>query len=223
MATVEPPELVGTENIPPRGPCLVTCNHYTRPGFGSWWLTLSVTSAVATCRAADAEREVHWVMAEAWTYPDRWRSQLITPATRWAFRRVAHSYNFVPMPPMPPRPHEVAARASAVLRTVRLGGALAGRGGMIGLAPEGGDMPDGLGRPPAGVGEFIGLLAALGLPVLPVGVSEANDRLVISFGPTFVPALPSARAEREAVVSGQVMAAIAQRLPSAFPGAQAYR
>jgi hypothetical protein len=223
MATVEAPELVGAENIPRRGPCIVTCNHYTRPGFGSWWLTLSVTAAVATCRAAGAEREVHWVIADAWTYPDRWRSHLITPATRWAFRRVARTYDFVSMPPMPPRPHEVAARASAVLQTVRLARALAGRGGMVGLAPEGGDMPDGLGRPPAGAGEFIGLLAAVRLPVLPVGVSEADDRLVISFGPTFIPALPSARAERDASVSGQVMAAIARRLPIAFPGAQAYR
>jgi hypothetical protein len=150
MATVEPPELVGAENIPPRGPCLVTCNHYTRPGFGSWWLTLSITAAVATCRAAGAECEIHWVMAEAWTYPDRWRSHLITPATRWAFRRVARTYDFVAMPPMPPRPHEVAARAAAVLRTIRLARGLVCRGGMVGLAPEDGDMADGLSRPPRG-------------------------------------------------------------------------
>ena len=59
--------------------------------------------------------------------------------------------------------------------------------------------------------------------MLPVGVSEMDDRLVISFGPTFIPALPAARAERDAAVSGQIMTAIARRLPAASTGAQTYR
>src|SRR5512146_2199020 len=31
------PLVFGGENVPRRGPCLLVCNHYTRPGFGAWW------------------------------------------------------------------------------------------------------------------------------------------------------------------------------------------
>lgn len=84
---------------------------------------------------------------------------------------------------------------------------------MVGLAPEGRDVPDGLGRPPAGVGEFITLLVRTGLPLLPVGISEPDGRILVSFGPPFVPEMPPDRKERDRVVSRQVMAAIAQQLP----------
>jgi 1-acyl-sn-glycerol-3-phosphate acyltransferase len=211
------PQLIGAERIPARGPCLVVCNHYTRPGFGAWWLVLMLSHAIAGHRAAGAPRAIHWVMAEAWTYPDSpWREAILTPATRWAFRRVAHTYGFIPMPPMPPRPQEMAARAAAVLRATRLARTLAQSEGMLGLAPEGGDVPGGLGQPPPGAGQFMALLAGAGLPVLPAGVFEAAGRLVLSFGPPFVPDVPRARAERDGAVSAQVMAAIGRQVPGEY-------
>jgi len=211
------PELkvLGCEHVPPCGPCLVACNHYSRPGFPAWWLALAVTAAVAAHRAPDADPEVHWVMTAAWTFPEgTWRRRVLTPLTRWAFRRVAQVYGFVPMPPMPPDPSEVEARALGVLQTVRLARRLAHEGGMVGLAPEGRDVPEGLGQPPEGAGEFIALLVRAGLPVLPVGVAEAEGRLRVSFGPPFVPQTPPDRAERDRAVAQQVMAAIARQLPS---------
>jgi hypothetical protein len=153
-------------------------------------------------------------MTAAWTFPDSaWRRRVLTPLTRWAFDRVARVYGFVTMPPMPPDPQEVEARAVAVLRTVRLARRLAREGGMIGLAPEGRDFAEGLGQPPDGAGEFIALLIRAGLPVLPVGVTEMEGRLHVSFGELFVPDIPSARAERDRAVTRQVMTAIAQQLP----------
>ena len=68
---------------------------------------------------------------------------------------------------MPPDPSEVEARALGVLQTVRLARRLAQGGGMVGLAPEGRDVPEGLGQPPEGAGQFIALLVRAGLPVLP--------------------------------------------------------
>lgn len=205
------PEVLGVAEIPARGPCLVACNHYSRPGLGAWWLPLTINAVVAAHRAADADREIHWVMTAAWTFPDsRWKRRLLTPLTRWAFARVAHVYGFVPMPPMPPDPGEVEARALAVRRTVRLARQLAPAGGMIGLAPEGQDTPDGApGEPPPGAGSFIALLVQAGMPVLPVGVSEREGRLRLAFGPCFVPEIPAARAGRDRAVAQQVMAAIA--------------
>ena len=211
VARLHPPPMVtGTEHVPAEGPCLVTCNHYSRPGFAAWWLTLAITAAVAACRAPGADREIHWVMTAAWRFEgSRWKPRILTPATRWVFARVARVYGFVTMPPMPPAPEEVEARAAAVLRTLRLARRLAREGGMVGLAPEGRDVPEGLGEPPEGVGEFMCLLVKAGLPILPVGVTEQSGRLRISFGQLFVPEIPPSRIERDRVVAQQVVGAIA--------------
>ena len=207
------PDVQGAEHIPLRGPCLVACNHYSRPGFGAWWLALAIAAAVAARRAPDADPEIRWVMTAAWTFPDSpWRQRFLTPVTRWAFDRAARVYGFVTMPPMPPHPDEVEARAAAVLRTVRLARRAAREGGMLGLAPEGQDTPGRLGDPPEGAGDFVALLVQAGLPVLPVGVTEHGGRLRVSFGPLFVPQVPQSRAERDSAVARQVMSAIARQL-----------
>lgn len=230
------PQILGAENIPPHGPCLVACNHYSRDGLGVWWAALALSAAIAGHRAPDADREIRWVMTAAWTFPEsRWKHRFLTPLTRWAFARAARVYGFIPMPPMPPDPDEVEARAAAVLRTVRLARRLAcrrptpmhtserrdavGAGGMIGLAPEGQDVPEGFGAPrlvgtlPAGAGAFLALLVQAGLPVLPVGVRERAGSLCISFGPLFEPDIPPERDMRDLVVGRQVMSAIARQLP----------
>jgi hypothetical protein len=208
-----PPMVLGTEQLPSEGPCLVTCNHYTRPGFAAWWLTLAITAAVAAGRAPGADPEIHWVMTAGWRFQgSRWKPRILTPVTRWACARVARVYGFVTMPPMPPAPEEMGARAAGVLRTVRLARHLAQEGGMVGLAPEGRDVPEGLGEPPEGVGEFICLLVKAGLPILPVGVTELGGRLRISFGQLFVPEIPRSRIGRDRMIAQEVMRAIATQL-----------
>lgn len=209
-----PLQVLGANHIPPIGPCLVVCNHYGRPGFATWWLTLSIQAAVAARRRPGADPQIHWVMTTAWTYPPgSWQDRIVTPLTRWAFSRVAQVYGFVSMPPMPPHPFEVEARAAAVLKTVRLARQAAGNGGMVGLAPQGGDVVTCLAPPPPGAGEFVALLAGAGLPVLPVAVVEHAGRLRLSFGPAFVPEIPPRHAGRDELVSDQVMAALARLLP----------
>jgi hypothetical protein len=49
--------------------------------------------------------------------------------------------------------------------------------------------------------------------MLPAGVAEEGDRLRVSFGAPFVPAIPQLRATRDHAVSEQVMSAIAAQLP----------
>jgi hypothetical protein len=215
MGTVPtPPQILGLDHVPAKGACLVTCNHYTRPGFGAWWTALSISAAISTRRSEAAPADIHWVMTSAWRYPEGdWRRHSVAPLTRWAFARAAKVYGFITMPPMPPSPDEVTERASAVLRTVRLAHQLAAEGGLLGLAPVGRDTPELLGGPPAGAGDFIALLVASGLPILPVGLAENDGRLRISFGALFVPEIPRQRAERDRHVARQVMHAIAAQLP----------
>ncbi len=209
-------EVLGAEHIPPNGPCLILCNHYARPGVRTWWMTYAVTAAVVSHRAPGANRDVHWVIAAEWTYPQvPWRDRAWRSLTHFTFARMIRFYAFVGMPPMPPRPCETEARAKAVLHTVRLARHGARDGIMIATAPEGGDSPPGsvgLADFPPGVGSFVALLVLAGLPVLPVGVYEVAGRLRVSFGPTFVPEIPAERRSRDASVSRQVTAAIEEQL-----------
>jgi hypothetical protein len=192
----------------------VTCNHYHRPGFAAWWIGVGITAALATQRAPDADRELYWLMTAAWTFDGVISRRVLTPMTQWAFGRVARVYGFVSMPPMPPSPDEVEARARAILQTLRLARRLVKTGGMIALAPEGMDHdPRELGEPPEGSGDFIALLVNTGMPVLPVGISEVGGKLRVSFGPVFTPKIPTDRARRDKAVIDQVMGAIAQQLP----------
>jgi len=208
-----PPTLQGLEHIPQEGPCLVVCNHYSRPGFAAWWLVLGISAIVAAYRHPPADPMIHWVITNAWTFPkSRWRHQVLTPLSRWAFTRVATIYDFISMPPMPPNPADTVARVVAVRGTLRLAHRLVSTGGMLGLAPEGMDHTRGLGPLPSGAGGFIALLVEAGLPILPVGVSEKNGCMFISFGPLFIPQIPSTRAERDLVVGDQILAAIARQL-----------
>jgi 1-acyl-sn-glycerol-3-phosphate acyltransferase len=214
VQALEPPvRYECARHIPARGPCLVVCNHFSAPGYGAWWTTFAISAAVARHRTPGAARELHWVITAAWRGAgDGWRSRALARVTGWAFRRVALVYGFVNMPPMPPRPDEVAARARSVLQTVRLARSAAQAGGLLGLSPEGQDHAGGLGEPPAGAGEFIALLVEAGLPVLPAGVSQADGQLRVRFGPVFIPRIPPKRDNRDGVVARQVMDAIGRCL-----------
>jgi len=47
IAGLQPPlQVEGREYIPACGPCLLTVNHYTRPGLRAWWLALAVSAAL---------------------------------------------------------------------------------------------------------------------------------------------------------------------------------
>ncbi len=158
-------QVTGGEHIPASGPALLTLNHYSRPGFQAYWIALAVSSVVPA--------EMHWTMTAAWTYNGSAKSYLMEKASRRLFPRLARMYGFTPMPPMPPRPSEARARARAVRQVL----AVAKRQPppLLALAPEGQDTPGGrLGRPPAGAGRFLILLAQLGYPFYPVGVFEGR-------------------------------------------------
>jgi 1-acyl-sn-glycerol-3-phosphate acyltransferase len=213
--------VLGSSNIPRRSAFVVVCNHYSRRGFGAWWIAIAVSAAIADSRAPHVGRNVTWLMTEAWTYPESaWKRRHLTPLTRRLFRRIASVYGFIPMPPMPPDPGETTARAISVLRTVRLARTAAGTRAIIGLAPEGMDSETIVGRPAAGAGRFIALLVGEGLQLLPVGVVEAHGKLCVSFGALMTPSMPSDRGQTDRVVSRQVMQAISTQVECALQPAQ---
>lgn len=198
--------VVNQECVPRRGPVVVATNHYQRPGFGAWWIAMAVSAAVPA--------EVHWVMTAAWTDMGRPGDRLKARISERLFPRLAAVYGFTPMPPMPPRRHEAAARAQAVRRVLALA-----RGDpqiVIGMAPEGMDNPQGgLMLPPPGVGRFLLQLGQTGCAIHPVGFYEDAAGLVLSFGPRLrlegQPEMARDALDRWAAV--QVMRAIAAELP----------
>ncbi len=129
---VRPPlQILGQENIPRSGPGLIVFNHYYRPNFNAWWMALAI--------AAAAPEDIHFTMSAELTYPGKWYAPLGRAGSRWLLKRISHTYGFTTMPPMPPRPKDVEARAlsvRAVLAYVK-----AHPGVIVALAPEGGDSP----------------------------------------------------------------------------------
>jgi hypothetical protein len=176
IENLNPPlRVLGKENIPQHGPCVITVNHYHRHGFGAQWFALAISATVS--------KDVHWVMTGEFTYPGKWYEIFGSLGSRLLLKRLAHVYDFTTMPPMPPRAKDVEARAAAVravLEYVRHTQAP-----ILGLAPEGHDPvgPEGvLAQPASGVGRFSLLLAKAGLKFIPVGVYEAEGIFTIHFG-----------------------------------------
>jgi hypothetical protein len=135
---------------------------------------------------------------------------------------LARMYGFISMPPMPPHPELAEEAVHAMRSALALAGDATEQSPVIlGLAPEGGDSPDGrLMLPPAGVGRFIAHLAKRGLCFVPAAVFETDGQLTARFGPAFVPdiATRETRTELDRVVSNQVMGAIARLLPERLRG-----
>ena len=187
--------------------CMVTVNHYHRPGFLAMWIALAVSAAFPA--------ELHWGMTSAFTQPDPIRSLVLTPISTAVLLNLAKLYGFTPMPPMPPRPEDLTERALAVRGLVRYARAV--ERPLIGFAPEGMDHPGGrLASPPPGAGRLIGYLAGRGLGIQPVGVYEEGGSLILNFGaPYFIDQTgPADHRTADAAVSNRVMAEIARCLPA---------
>lgn len=167
------PIIIGEENIPQKAPFLLVINHYHRQNYKIWWSALAASALIPV--------EIHWVMTEAWTFPNQPWGRLLEAISRQIFRRIAQVYGFFLMPPMPPRPWEIEARARSVrniLDNIRKHPDSA-----LGLAPEGGDSKSGaLEIPAPGVGRFLLHLASLGLPIYPLGIYESEAALCLNFG-----------------------------------------
>jgi hypothetical protein len=202
--------LSGVENIPSTGGFIATFNHYSRSGFGVWWIALGLSATIPT--------EMHWTMTSGWTYPDLLRSITLTPLTHWAFRKIASVYGFTNMPPMPPRPEDLMDRARAIREVLQFVRRV--EKPVLGLAPEGGDSPGGkLAMPPSGVGRFIFHLCEAGLDILPVGAYEENQ-LCLNFGKVYrLENLKSMKGdELDLYVRSVVMTHIASLLPKHLKG-----
>jgi len=200
-----PPRWIELACAPQSGPGVVTVNHYIRPGLPAWWFAMAIS--------AELEPPVDWVISARWGFEDSPLRGLLAPLSQRIICRVAQVYGFTTMPPMPPRPDEVKARAKAVRRVLRAAQQQPDR--LIGFAPEGRDSPDArLIEPPAGVGRFLLRLSEMGLPLYPVGVFEEGGGLCVRFGKAY----RLEPGEDDSTASRVVMERIAMLLPAGMRG-----
>ena len=201
--------VLGKENIPQHGPCVLTVNHYHGDGFGAQWIALAIASLIPV--------DMYWIMTGEFTYPGKWYEAFGAIGSRILLKRIAHIYGFTTMPPMPPRERDVEARAAsvrAVLKYVKCA-----KDPILGLAPEGYDPPGLNGiltRPFHGLGRFALLLSKAGLrEFIPVGAYEANGVFQVHFGKSYelnIPHLLSAD-EKDHQASQIIMEHVARLLP----------
>ena len=196
----------GLENLPVHGPLLLTTNHYARTGFNTAWMALAISAALPV--------EVAWIITNEWMFEGSPFAFLLRPAMRFVLKSFTLAYQFLPMPTMAPgiaTPQQRSAGVRCVIERLR-----ASPDTVLGLAPEGMDSPEsGLGMPPSGVGRFVQYLQKLGLPILPVGISEQEGALHVRFGqPYSLPAVDySSHAEEDLAIRKIVMEHIRRLLP----------
>jgi len=204
-------QVLGKENIPQNGPCVVTVNHYHRPGFGAEWLALGI-GALVPC-------EIHWIMTGEWTAPGKWYEPIKGAYSRLLLKYLARMYGYTTMPPMPPRLKDVEARARSVRAVLKY--ARQHPDFVLGLAPEGAEQAGGkLSMPASGVGRFALLLAGLRAAFVPVGAYEEDGAFCLHFGPAYrLEISPGLSAdEKDRAAAETMMKKIAALLPVRLRG-----
>lgn len=175
--------VAGAEHIPDGGRFVVTANHYTRRGFGAWWISVLVSAAIS----AAGGQSVHWIMTSYWSAPGKWYAAIQHWLTRRLFTRLARMYGFSGMPPVPLAETDAAESAGAVRHILTLAKSLpAGRENpprVFGFVPEGRDFPGAkLGWPPYAAGRFVHQLNRTGYQILPAGLYEEDGQMILRFG-----------------------------------------
>lgn len=207
VARLTPPlKIIGPENIPQCGSCVITVNHYHSAGFKAQWLTLAIASVIPI--------HMHWIITDEITYAGKWYQKWGSMGSRILLKRIASIYGFRTMPPMPPRENDVQARVAsvrAVLEYVR-----SARNPIVGLAPEGYDPLEGvLTRTAPGVGRFGLLLSQAGMKFVPVGAFEEERRFQLNFGELYESNVPRnlSPKEKDDQASAIIIKNIARLLP----------
>ncbi len=166
-------KVLGKENIPERGRCVLTINHYHRPGFGAQWIALAVAALVPL--------HMRWVVTGELMCQGKWYQAVGSRASIVFLRRLAHIYGLMTMPPMPPRVQDIETRAAsvrAILKYVRHT-----NDPVLGISPEGYNPPNGvLTRPASGFGRLALLLSRAGMRFIPVGGYEVDGIFHVHFG-----------------------------------------
>lgn len=195
----------------PEAPFLITVNHFSRPGFSILWVIMGIH--------AKLDEPTHWMMSNVWTFPGRTFRVLYEGVTAWIFKRIAHTYDFISTPALPPLPENSMRAALAIRSLVRKYRSEPHM--TLGLSPEGRDFPDGkLGTPSRGTGLMINELLKIHPRILPVGFYFKDGQYTVHFGSAYN-LKPMDEGDRELIdksITRLIMQPIADLLPFEIRG-----
>lgn len=172
---MEPPPLIeGLQHLPDEPRLLLVANHYQRKGLWILHTAAAITQAI-TARYGPHPAAVRWLVTANWP-PIRFGPLRFPSPGDWLLPKVAHALWCYPVSFAGANPGYTAQSLRQVLKDART----AER--PIGLFPEGVSGAAGvLTDPLPGTERLIAMLARTGMPVVPVGISEAG-RFIIRFG-----------------------------------------
>lgn len=181
VARMTPPPLFeGLDLLPASPRFLLAANHYQRKGLWILHSAAAVTQAIVR-RYGPHPAPVRWLVTANWPRVRLGPLSFPSPGD-WLLPKVAHTLWCYPVSFAGSNPAYTARSLRAVLRDARP----AER--PIGLFPEGVAGSAGvLTDPLPGTERLIQQLARLGLPAVPCGISEAQGRFHIRFGPAVEP------------------------------------
>ena len=199
----------GLENVPSEGPFVLVTNHYARRGLRTYHCAMFITTVIAERRPLAPA--IRWVITSEWYGYRLGPIPIPVWLIRWTFRQVGKVYGLVIMPRQASR---AVGRAAVLRRIARI----AQREPVV-LMPEAGGSGI-LREPLEGSGLFLQALSERGLPLVPAGVWEEDDTLMVSFGEPFAlsVAKEGSRQEQDRRAREQVMVGVGRLLPPAYWG-----
>jgi hypothetical protein len=179
------PVIHGIEHVPLSGPVAFLPNHYERKD-AVWvgWGAMALTTAVARHRKPADLGRMHWVMTDTWADCYVGPFHVDPRYLGWVLKGFGDIYGIIRMPAhdLPNHDQQRGRSASALLEIFD---ALK-NGDCVALHPEAGGFET-LIQPPRGAGRVVACLDRRKVPLIPVGVYEEDDHLVINIGAPFAP------------------------------------
>lgn len=209
-----PPVVLGMEHVPSNGPIVFVPNHYERKD-AVWvgWGAMALTAALADTRDRKALGRLHWVMTDTWADCFIGPVHVHPRLLGWVLAAFSRVYGIIRMPAHDlPNHHQQRGRSAGaareLLRCLDLGDCVA-------VHPEAGGFET-LIQPPPGAGRLLAAIDRRGVPMVPVGICEEDDRLVVRIGAQF-PAGCFAKGD-DRLNAEQAMLAIARLVPERTRG-----
>lgn len=213
------PIVRGMQHVPQDGPVVFLPNHYERKD-KVWvgWGAIGLTSALARERDTLRLRDLHWVMTDTWADCYFGPIHLNPIYLGWILKGFGDVYGIIRMPAHDlPNHKDQRGRSASALRDLL--GHL-DQGECIAFHPEAGGFEE-LIVPPAGAGRLLAAINRRGVTMIPVGVFEEDDRLVINIGTPFASGDFQDKSDEDA--AAVAMHAIADLVPAHTRGAFAHR
>lgn len=203
------PVIHGMENVPEEGPIVFLPNHYERKDT-VWvgWGAIALTSALARQRDRTKLRYMHWVMTDTWADCYIGPFHLNPRYLGWILKGFGDVYGITRMPAHDlPNHRTQRGRSASSLREIFKN---LERGACVAVHPEAGGFET-LITPPPGAGRVLAAVERQGVTMIPVGVFEENDHLVINIGKPF--AANSFNRKSDADAAATAMRTIAELVP----------